>query len=222
MAVTSQGGNDSGGIRETIGTYLNVIRRRRWYVVLPTVIISAVAIPIALLWPATYKSTTLIMVEAQKIPQEFVRTTVTTPIEDRLKTISQQILSRTRLERVIQEFGLAQEYSGSQGGWFSRLWSRNQEPTEAGGTGISLDLVEGMKQNIEITVRAGNTFTVSYSGSQPEAVMNVTNKLASLFIEENLRIREAQAEGTAEFLEGELANVKAKMEAQEEALRVFK
>jgi polysaccharide chain length determinant protein (PEP-CTERM system associated) len=222
MAVTGQGGSDSGAIRETIASYLTIIRRRRWSVVLPTVAISAIAVPIALLWPPTYKSTTLIMVEAQKIPQEFVRTTVTTPIEDRLKTISQQILSRTRLERVIQEFGLADEYSDSGSGWFSRLWSRNQEPGEAGSAGISLDLVEKMKQNIEITVRAGNTFTVSYSGSQPEAVMNVTNKLASLFIEENLRIREAQAEGTAEFLENELATVKAKMEAQEESLRVFK
>lgn len=206
--------------------YLEIMRRRRWAFIIPAVAITALSIPVVLSLSPTYKSTTLIMVEAQKVPQEFVRTTVTTPIEDRLKTISQQILSRTRLERVIEEFKLYRqdEKAPEAAGWLSRWWAGVGAPKAETkrGSRVSLDVVERMQKNIEISVKGGNTFSVSYIGDAPETVMNVTNKLASLFIEENLKVREEQAEGTAEFLDSELNSVKTRLEAQEDELKRFK
>jgi polysaccharide chain length determinant protein (PEP-CTERM system associated) len=83
--------------------------------------------------------------------------------------------------------------------------------------------VERMRLDIEIKVIAGNNaFTVSYVGKDPAVVMNVTNTLASLFIEENLRLREQQAEGTSEFLAGEHAVAKRELEKLERTLKEFK
>ena len=189
--------------------YLEVLSRRRWWVVIPAVLIGAMTISLVMWLPPSYRSTTLIMVEAQKVPEAFVRTTVTTPIEDRLRAISQQILSRTRLERVIEKYSL-----------YRVEGERAQEVP------LMLDLVERLKGSIEIQVPRGRnpgaTISISYSGNDPRTVMDVTSELASLFIEENLRVREAQAEGTSEFLENELQQAKAQLEAQEEQLRAFK
>lgn len=205
--------------------YLDVMRRRRWAFIIPAVTIAVLTVPIVLSLRPTYKSTTLIMVEAQKVPQEFVRTTVSSPIEDRLKTISQQILSRTRLERVIREFKLYRQndQAPAKAGWATRWRNRWGKPeAERKGSGVPLAVVERMQKNIEIMVKGGNTFSVSYMGQDPETVMNVTNKLASLFIEENLKVREAQAEGTSEFLESELQTVRKRLEENEEELKKFK
>jgi len=89
---------------------------------------------------------------------------------------------------------------------------------------ISLEvMVEAMRKDIEVkVVGAGNAFTISYIGKDPMTVMNVTNTLASLFIEENLKIREQQAEGTTEFLESQLVEAKRQLEIQETALKDFK
>ena len=109
-----------GGVFE----YLEIFSRRRWAVIVPAVLISGLTVPIVLSIPATYQSTTLILVEAQKVPETLVRTTVTTPIEDRLQAISQQILSRTRLQRVIEKFNLYQSNDPNSEGWIAKWWMR--------------------------------------------------------------------------------------------------
>ncbi|MEO6665808.1 MAG: Wzz/FepE/Etk N-terminal domain-containing protein, partial [Nitrospiria bacterium] len=211
------------GPRDLLIGYADAVRRRKWSFLLPAVVLIGLTIPIVLTLPPVYKSTTLIMVEAQKVPQEFVKTTVSAPIEDRLKTISQQILSRTRLERVIEEFGLDRPRERRSEGRIARWLDGWRAPAKPeAGRRVSLAVVEGMQRQIDINVKGGSTFSVSYMGEDPEMVMNVTNKLASLFIEENLKVREEQAEGTAEFLESELQQVKTRLESQEEELRTFK
>lgn len=211
--------------RKEIVHYLTVLIRRRWWVIVPAVLIGALTVPIVMSLPPEYRSTTMITVEAQKVPEAFVRTTVTTPIEDRLRAISQQILSRTRLQRVIEKYDLYRE-SDQKGPLASLRGLLSPAPREEPDGPLMLDLVERLKSSIDIQVprgrNAGATISISYSGTDPQTVMNVTNELASLFIEENLRVREAQAEGTTEFLQNELNQAKAQLEAQEEQLRSFK
>src|SRR5574341_2614240 len=203
--------------QDAVSEWIEILRRRRWSFAIPTVLISVLTVPIVLSLPATYRSSTLILVEAQKVPEEFVKPTVTTEVEDRLHSITQQILSRTRLERVIEEFGLYRPHENAAGA---------PSGSEAGGAGLSwsgavpLAVVEQMKQNIQIVVndgKEGNTFSISYQGDDPDTVMRVTNRLATLFIEENLKVREEQAEGTSEFLENELQRMKGELETQESA-----
>src|SRR5262245_5846381 len=85
---------------------LLILRRRTWFLLVPFAIVSAATAVYSRALPDIFRSDTLILVVPQRVPETYVRSTVTTRIEDRLQSITQQILSRTRLERVIQDFDL--------------------------------------------------------------------------------------------------------------------
>jgi polysaccharide chain length determinant protein (PEP-CTERM system associated) len=219
--------------RDTLVKYADLLRRRRWSVIIPFAVIGSLTVPIVLWLPATYKSTTVITVEAQKVPESFVRTTVTTPIEDRLHAISEQILSRTRLERIVEKFHLYEEPAARPSGpaaWLRGLLGQDSLTTPGEASMAMLGAVDRMRRNITIEVPrprgrervSTSSISISFSGEDPATVRDVTNELASLFIEENLRVREAQAEGTTEFLDSELQQLKAQLEVQEHQLRTFK
>ncbi|MDP3017350.1 MAG: hypothetical protein Q8N70_09815, partial [Deltaproteobacteria bacterium] len=130
--------------------------------------------------PKEYRSATLILVTPQKVPESFIRPTVTSKIEDRLQSIGQEIMSRTRLEQLVSELKLYPEEAKS----------KSKE-----------EVYELMRKDIRVEVKGKESyFTISYIGKDPRVVTTVTNKLASLFIEENLKLREQQAQGTSEFL----------------------
>ena len=182
--------------------YIEIFLRRVWYILIPFVVVLAAATLYAFYLPKTYQATTLILVTPQKVPEAFVRSTATSRIEDRLQSIGQEIMSRTRLELVIQEFKLYSEEAKSL----------SQE-----------EIVESMRKNIQVDIRGKEGyFTISYIGKDPKTVTMVTNKLASLFIEENLKLREQQAQGTSEFLSIELNATRTKLEEQEGAITRFK
>ena len=185
-----------------IHDYTEIFLRRIWYFLIPFTVIMVAAILYAFSLPKMYRATTLILVTPQKVPETFVRPTVTSKIEDRLQSIGQEIMSRTRLEQVISEFKLYSEEAKSLG----------QEGA-----------IELMRNNIEVEIKdKEGSFTISYVGQDPRIVTMVTNKLASLFIEENLKLREQQAQGTSDFLFVELNATRAKLEEQEATITAFK
>ena len=141
--------------------FLQILRRRIWLLLVPFAIVSAATAVYSRRLPDVFRSDTLILVVPQRVPESYVRSTVTTRIEDRLQSISQQILSRTRLERIIQDFNLYVEQRR---------------------VGIMEDIVEQMRRDIIIQVVKGDAFRVSYTGQDPRTVMKVTDRLSSLFI----------------------------------------
>lgn len=189
------------GKRFDIKDYLEIGLRRRWYIVIPFVLSIILAFAVYKFLPKVYKATTLILVQSQKIPESYVHSTLTEPVSDRLNTISQEILSRTRLEKVISEFNLYQDM----------LKKFRLE-----------EIVVVMRNKIEVMVQRPNAFSISFEGKEPSTVMKVTNKLASLFIEENLRYRESRAEGTSEFISKELQTMEGKLKKKENELRRYK
>jgi len=185
-----------------IHDYIEICLRRIWYIIIPFIIIMAGAILYAFNTPKEYRAATLILVTPQKVPEAFVRPTVTSRIEDRLQSIGQEIMSRTRLEIIISQLKL---YQGE-------VKSSSME-----------EIVELMRKNIRVDIKGKEGyFTISYQGKDPQTVTLVTNKLASLFIEENLKLREQQAQGTSEFLAIELNATKTKLEEQEKEVSQFK
>jgi len=187
--------------------YIEIALRRKWFVIIPLVVSIIGVILTLLLVPRSYKSTTMILVEHQKVPESYVNPTVTADINERLNTITQQVMSRTRLESIVNEFGLY-----------------NKEKSNI----TSEELVGLMRGSIEIDIKGGrgggrtSAFSISYMGSDPETVMHVTNRLASLFIEENLKVREQQAEGTTEFLDNQMQGLKTDLEAHETQIKLYK
>lgn len=188
-----------------IREYLEIALRRKWYILIPLVISILFSFPVYKRLPKIYKATTLILVQPQKVPEAYVRSIITAPITERLNTISQEILSRTSLEKVIKEFDV-----------FPNI--RNEVPMEV--------IIEQMRKMIDIRVQSRgatqSTFSISFEGENPAKVMKVVNNLASLFIEENLKVRELQAEKTAEFITKELYATEGQLKRKEEDLRKYK
>jgi len=186
----------------SVHDYVEILLRQIWYIIIPLAIILAGASLYAMMSPKEYRTTTLILVTPQKVPESFVRPTVTSKIEDRLQSINQEIMSQTRLEQVVSEFKLYPE----------EVKSKSKE-----------EIVGLMRKNIKVELKGKEGyFNISYTGKDPGTVMRVTNKLASLFIEENLKFREQQAQGTSDFLSIELNATKAKLEEQEKEIIHFK
>jgi uncharacterized protein involved in exopolysaccharide biosynthesis len=185
-------------------------RRHKWLAIVVFITVLTAVLSVVVFLPNVYQSTATILIERQKVPEAFVQTTVTSGIDMRLQAITQQILSRSRLEGLIDRFGLYADV-------------RQRVPLEA--------LIERMRQDIRLEQKGGEgggqqrttvAFSISYSGKDPQLVAQVTNALASFYIEENLKVREQQAAGTTEFLRVQLEDMKQKLETQERLLSQFK
>ena len=163
---------------------------------------------LCVVWPESYRSSTLILVESQKIPEDYVKALIGPNIEERLNSIQQQVMSRTLLTQMIQEFDLYPD-------------AVRRDGNEA--------VIERLRKDIRVTTsvthsaRGGvDAFSISFAHQNPQLAMKVTTKLASQFIDENLRSREQLVEGASEFIEQELAMAKERLEAQERSLSLFK
>lgn len=188
--------------------YLLIILHRKWLVLGIFFFVSVGTALVSYWLPDLYTSETLILVDPQQVPDSYVRATVTGDIRNRLGALSQQILSTTRLQRIIDAFNLYPE-------------ERRKLPRE--------DVINRMRADVAVKVMSDfagredlQAFKITYSGKDPRIVAQVTNELASLFIEENLKVRERMATGTSEFLENQLKEARKKLEVQEAQIRDFK
>src|SRR5450759_5328201 len=93
----------------TLDEYLEILRRRMWYIIIPFVLVMAGASIYAITSPREYKASTLVLVSLQRVPEAFVQATVTSKVEERLQSIAQEVMSRTRLEQIIGEMKLYQK-----------------------------------------------------------------------------------------------------------------
>lgn len=182
--------------------YLQIIWYRKWLLVVPIVTMVLVTGIGSLFLTNIYRSYTLILVEPQQVPQEFVKSSVSMSVEKHMNTIRQQLLSRSILERVINEYHL-----------YPDLVARNV-PME--------EILELMRANIELRVEGKDAFTLYFQGPDPHLVMQVTNKMASLFIEGTMATREQQAGETVDFLETQAKELKATLDNLDQQIRAFK
>src|SRR6266850_1796399 len=160
----------------------------------------------AWLLPPKYRSETVILVEQQRIPAHYVEPNVAADLQQRLQSMSEQILSRTRLLAIVDKF---------------HLYARASRDGDVDG------LIDRMRKNIDIelirTKRDDlSAFKVSYSHSDPAVAQQIAGELTSLFINENLRNREQLSEDTTAFLENQLAEARRSLDEQEQKLRDYR
>jgi polysaccharide chain length determinant protein (PEP-CTERM system associated) len=187
--------------------YIDMAIRRKWFIIFPLALSIAISFAVYKNLPKIFRATTLILVQPQTLPESYVRPTITTPISDRLHTVSQEILSRTMLEKVIHTLNLYPEL-------------RNRVSIE--------EVIEKMRKSIEVTIQSegyrtrSNTFSISYEGQNPQTVMDVVNRLASIFIEENIKGREQQAESASIFLSRQLSDIESQLIRKEAEIKNFR
>ena len=186
--------------------YLGIVRRRHLHFLIP------LFVGWALVWGASwvlaprYQSTTLILVEQPTMPRDYVTPNVNDNLQERMQSITQQILSRTRLLQIIDQLSLYPDAHSQP--------SPDQK-------------VDRMRKDIDIELvrDAGNqitAFNVSYSSRDPHQAQQVTSELTNLFINENLEVRQQQSEDTTKFLESQLETARRSLSEQEDKIREFK
>jgi polysaccharide chain length determinant protein (PEP-CTERM system associated) len=181
----------------------------KWKAFIAVLWVAGVALSMLVLFslPRVYTSDALILVESQKIPENFVVSTVQTGLEARLDELKQQVLSRERLWSLIQELNLYPAL---------RKTRTRAEVLEAMRHDITIGLERGWSAN-----RPG-AFRVSYRAFSPKVAAEVANRVGNFFITENLAEREQEANGTSQFLESQLEAAKTNLQEQEGKLREFK
>lgn len=193
--------------RDDLREYQRFVCRRYWPFLLPCFVVWLAAVVASHVIPAMYKSGTLILVEEPTVPQQYVVSNVSGELQNRLDSITQQILSRTRLLHIIEKLNL----------YVKERPSLTQD-----------DLIEKMRKDISIElVRAPGrnqltSFNIYFSARSPHVARDVTSELTNLFISENIEVRQQQSESTTKFLESQLSGARAKLAHQEERLRDYK
>jgi protein tyrosine kinase modulator len=180
---------------------IRILWFRKWILLAGMIITAAAGFGISLRIPNEYRSETLILVIPQRVPESYVHSTVTMRIEDRLRSIQQEILSRSRLEKIIDEFNLYPELQHSK-------------PMET--------IVEYMRTNVVVETVRDDAFKVSFSDTTPRTAMIVTDRLASMFIDENSRDRSVMADSTNQFLESQLEDARQRLLSHERKLEEFR
>ncbi len=213
--------------------YLDIVRRRHLIFLILLLLGWAAVWGSSWILPARYKSSTLILVEEPTMPKNYVLPNVNDNLQDRLQSITQQILSRSRLLLLIDKLHLYQskdQPSTSQSDhwafvrvshWKSilaRIYQTSSTPD--GRVGL-------MRKEIDIELvrdpqsQAITAFRVNYSAPDPHTAQQVTSELTNLFIDENLNVREQQSENTTQFLESQLATARASLADQDAKVRAF-
>jgi polysaccharide chain length determinant protein (PEP-CTERM system associated) len=188
--------------------YWAIAVRRRWAILLPLFFGWAVISGASWFLPATYQSESLILVEQQKVPDQYVVPNVTGDLQQRLQSLTEQILSRTRLQATIDQLHL---YSGRAG------ISKSADPVEQMRNDIKIELVSAPDRPGQYTA-----FKMRYSASSPELAQRVNSELSSLFIAENVNTQRQLSENTTAFLESQLVDARANMAEQEAKVAAFK
>ncbi|MDR3629315.1 MAG: hypothetical protein P4L42_03145 [Desulfocapsaceae bacterium] len=193
-----------------------IIKRRKLTLAIPFLAIVFIAAAVALLLPPIYISSSTILIEDQEIPVEYVHTTVTSYVEKRLQEIKQKIMSTTRLQEVIDKYDLYTDLKKKK---------TSEEIIEKMRDDISLKLISAdvIDKHTGQSTSATIAFTLSYQGKNDAAkVQRVASVLASLFLEENIKVRERQVREASTFFEEEKDQIEKSIKEIEVRISSFK
>lgn len=188
--------------------YFSILARRRWYFIVPFCTMLLVGCLLVVKLPKIYQATTLILIQPQRVPTEYVHPIVSEGLESRISTISQQILSRSNLENVINQFSLYAQKDQADMFIEDKITDLRRR--------ITIDLSKPNKRDDP------EAFSVSFEGENPQKVMSIANTLASNFIDEHIKIRESQAVGTSNFLDDQLQSTRMRLEELELTLKAYR
>src|SRR5438445_12945671 len=171
----------------SVEDWLAIVRRRLWWLLIPAILCAVAGFFLSLVLPKQYTSHTRVLVEAPIVPDSYVRPVVSDDLNRRLASMQGEILSRTRLEHLVRQFGLYKD--------------AEEVPMEA--------LVSRLQKSIKVTPLSPTPgtlslallgFNIDVTLGQASLAQRVCSEVTSLFMEQNLRLREQQAEDTTQFL----------------------
>ena len=196
---------------KSLEEYWAIVLRRRWWILLPTFICWALVWSVGWLLPTTYKSEAEVLIQQQQEPQQYAAPSETVSLQDRLRNMTQQILSRPRLQATIDRYGLYPKRRGL----FALLGSG--DPVEQMRKDINIELVVSPDHPDELTV-----FKIDYSARSRDLAQQVNNDLISMFIDGNLESQQQESESATSVFASQLASARSQLEDQEAKVQAFK
>ena len=187
--------------------YMDILRRRRWVVLLPVLLLPVVAWITTKLVTPKYVSTTLVLIEQKRVPDDYVKPVATEDLNARLASLREQIYSRTRLQPIIERFQL---YS-------------NQNITVDEKMDLMRKAIDVRPIRSDLVARTQGLpgFTISFISDQPHIAQQVCGEITSLFLSENLRRQQSAVQGTTDFISSQLDNAKRALDDQDAQLAAF-
>jgi polysaccharide chain length determinant protein (PEP-CTERM system associated) len=193
------------GHRElSIEDYAGILKRRIWLISASAVLVLGIGVGISYVLPPQYVSQTLVLIEQQKVPEDYVKPVVEEDLGARLASMKEQILSRSRIEPIIERFNL---YPGKQATMDDRV---DMTRKAIGINPIRSEQARGMPG-----------FFISFKASDAHTAQQVCGEITSLFVSANLSAREESAEGTTDFLKQQLDEAKRNLDDQDAKLAAF-
>jgi len=195
-----------------LGAILELVRRRRALALLPFLFVLTAAASLAVFLPGVWTARASVLVDRQQISEQFVKSTITSDLDSRLVVLSQDVLSKPRLLGIIEEYKLYPRLRGKASA--DHIVDRLRKD-------IRLDFGSDEERANRSNPRT-LAFRISYTAPDPRTAMAVTNTLASLYVQENAKLREKQAQGAAEFLDVQLEDLRKKLATQETQITAYK
>jgi len=200
---------------KSLSDYFGVLRRRKWQAIVPALLIIVFAIIFALSLPAVYRSTATILIEQQDIPQDLVRSTVTSFADERIQMLNQQVMTTSNLLKIIDKYDLYSEERKKQP--IDNVLAKMREAVKL--EMVSADVIDPRSGR---STQATIAFTLSYQSRASLLAQRVANELVSLYLNENLKTRTQKAADTHEFLANEAKKLGEQLTEQEAQLAGFK
>jgi len=184
--------------------YWQLLKRRGWIVLVPALVMPLVGLAVSYLVPPQYVSQTTVLIDQQKVPDDYVKPVVTADLDNRLATMKEQILSRSRLQPIIERLNL---YPGQS----------MENRIDSARTNIVIKLIHS-----EIARSGGLPgFTIAFKSGDARTAQIVCGEITSLFINANTLDREQSTQGTTDFLKGQLDDAKRNLDEQDARLAEF-
>ncbi len=192
-----------------IDHYINLIFKRRWMIIIPFCLAMILGVYLAIALPRVYQASALILIKPQQVPQDYVQSAIVAAnIESRIRMISQKILSRTNLQKIIEQFNL---YSNPEQ---ADMFIEEKISDLRSRVLIELQIVD--------TRQEADTFSISFQWPDPQLVAMVANNMTALFINEDLKEREAEAVDTTQFLDEQLSTTRERLKEFEAQLGEYR
>lgn len=201
---------------KSLRDYLDILWRRKYWIAIPAIVLMIGTVVFTYSLPESFKSEGLILIESQEIPQDLIRTTVTSYADQRIEVIKQRLLTTNRIMQIVEKHNLYPE-------------QRKNSP-------ITAPIVELFKNNVSVDIiqanvtdpasgrakRASIAFTVSFMDQSPQKAQQVANELVTEFLNENARARTDRAEDTAQFLKLEGDRLQKEIQQKEKEIAEFR
>lgn len=198
-----------------LNDYIAILKRRKWQLIVPAVLIFALAVVVALAMPPVYRSSATILIEQQEIPTDLVRSTVTSYADQRVQTISQRVMTLDNLGQIIGRYGLYPDLVGRIG--ISSAAEQMREDLEL--KMISADVVDPRTGR---PAAATIAFSLAYDSPSAAQAQKVANDITTLFLNENIKNRQEAAAEASDFLQKETAKLGDRIATLEAKLALFK